>query len=511
MQKQAPTLGRVLTMVGFALSCFGLLLFLWLAFGGPVPLQPKGYRFNTSFAEATQLAKEADVRISGVSVGKVKTIEPDKTNGRARAVIEIEPEYAPIAKDTKAVLRQKTLLGETYVELTPGDGKRAGWVPENGTLPDSRISPTVELDEIFRAFDPPTRAAFQNWMQQLALGTKGRRQDISDALGNLAPFAQDTDTLLQILNSQSGAVQKLVSNTGEVFDALSERQGQLSSLITNANAVFATTARRDKELQDTFVALPTFEKEAKTTVERLTRFAKDTNPLVTQLRPAAREISPTLVSLTALAPDLEALFRDLDPLIRVSRRGLPSTERFLTQLRPVLGELDPALRQLNPILSFLGIYKQEINSFFANTVATTQATAAVGNNSVHYLRTTNPVNLENLAVYGSRLNSNRPNPYAKPGMFRKLKDGLDVYESRQCSRGPIPTLGPVDAISDLLGGANLTAQLKSTLGLVGTGVATPSPPCKQQGPFTVNGKTSQFPQVTASSGAVARSVRTGAK
>ena len=41
-------------MVIFALSCFGLLLFLWLAFGGPIPLKPKGYRFQASFAEATQ-------------------------------------------------------------------------------------------------------------------------------------------------------------------------------------------------------------------------------------------------------------------------------------------------------------------------------------------------------------------------------------------------------------------------------------------------------------------------
>src|SRR5213082_3406522 len=99
MQKQAPTMGRLLIMVGFALSCFGLLLFLWLAFGGPVPLQPRGYRFTASFAEATQLAKEADVRISGVSVGKVKTIqtEPD---GRSLALIQIDDKYAPIPKDT---------------------------------------------------------------------------------------------------------------------------------------------------------------------------------------------------------------------------------------------------------------------------------------------------------------------------------------------------------------------------------------------------------------------------
>src|SRR4028119_372582 len=115
MQKQAPTLGRLLVMVGFALSCFGLLLFLWLAFGGAVPLKPKGYRFEATFGEATQLAVEADVRISGVPVGRVKTIEPNRRTGRSLAVIEIEERFAPIPADSKATLRQKTLLGETYV------------------------------------------------------------------------------------------------------------------------------------------------------------------------------------------------------------------------------------------------------------------------------------------------------------------------------------------------------------------------------------------------------------
>ena len=73
MQKAAPNLPRVLTMVVFALSCFGLLLFLWLSFGGPVPLKPKGYRFQVAFQEAPTLGVEADVRTAGVSVGKVRT------------------------------------------------------------------------------------------------------------------------------------------------------------------------------------------------------------------------------------------------------------------------------------------------------------------------------------------------------------------------------------------------------------------------------------------------------
>src|SRR5688500_7885670 len=120
MNKSTPSLPRILVMVVFALSCFGLLLFLWLAFGGPIPLKPKGYRVNASFNEATTLAIEADVRISGVRVGKVKTIEPNRTTGRSDVVIEIESRYAPVSVDSKATLRQKTLLGETYVELTPG-------------------------------------------------------------------------------------------------------------------------------------------------------------------------------------------------------------------------------------------------------------------------------------------------------------------------------------------------------------------------------------------------------
>jgi len=407
MQKQAPSLGRVLTMVLFALSCFGLLLFLWLAFGGPIPLKPKGYRFHASFGEGTQLAKEADVRISGVSVGKVKDIQTDKQTGRSDATIELESKYAPLPKDARAILRQKTLLGETYVELTPGH-KQLGTVPEDGDLAISQVSPTVELDEIFRAFDPKTRQAFETWMQQQALGIKGRGQDINDALGNLAPFARDTDQLLQILNSQEGAVRRLVSNTGIVFNALSQRHGQLSSLITNSNNVFQATASRNVQLEEAFRALPTFELESTRTVNRLTQFAHATNPLVTQLRPAARQLSPTLIQLNKLAPDLKSLFTNINPLVDASKKGLPATDKFLKELPPLLAAFDPVLRQVNPILDGLGNYKSELTAFFANTAAATGAyTIPKPGVQLHYLRTLQPLNPENFAVYPIRIGTNR--------------------------------------------------------------------------------------------------------
>jgi phospholipid/cholesterol/gamma-HCH transport system substrate-binding protein len=502
MQKQAPTFGRLLVMVSFALSCFALLLFLWLAFGGAIPLKPKGYRFSATFVEGTQLAKEADVRISGVSVGKVKTIDV-QADGRSKVVIELNRRYAPIPRDTRAILRQKTLLGETYVELSPGD-KASGALADGGVLPFSQVSPAVQLDQIFRAFDPQTRAAFETWMVSLAEGVQGRGQDINDALGNLGPFARDTNTLVQILNAQAPEVQRLVANTGDVFNALSERDHQLSSLITNSNTVFATTAQRGSDLAQFFQALPTFESESQKTVVRLTAYALNTNPLITQLRPAARQLSPTLQSLSILAPDLKGLFRDLNPLIDASRTGLPAVKQFLDELHPFLGALDSPLRELNPILSFVGQYKQELNAFFSNTVAATEATDNPPNSTtpVHYLRTTNPFNPESLAVYPTRIGTNRPNPYQFPGAFANLAAGLPAYETRQCANG-VPTLGT--------GLLNLIpTQLRNqiiTFAYAGGG-QLPAPPCKQQGPYHQGGVVTQYPHVVAAAnGNTARSGR----
>ena len=113
-------------------------------------------------------------------------------------------------------------------------------------------------------------------------------------------------------------------DTGEVFEALSEREGQLRGLVENSDRVFAATGRRAQELREAFIALPTFERESRVTVQRLTRFADDTRPLVNQLRPCARELSPTLQELNALAPDLRNLFQDLDPAITASEKGLPA-------------------------------------------------------------------------------------------------------------------------------------------------------------------------------------------
>src|SRR5437588_9399364 len=138
MHTGSPPTSRVITMVLFALSCVGLLLFLWVSFGGTIPLGAQGYRVNVSFSSAQDLATQADVRIAGVSVGKVVSTQLDPKGNRTMATIQLDHKYSPVRRDARAILRTKTILGETYVQLIPGS-PNAPPIADGGPLATSRV------------------------------------------------------------------------------------------------------------------------------------------------------------------------------------------------------------------------------------------------------------------------------------------------------------------------------------------------------------------------------------
>jgi len=420
MGQRAPTAGQIAVAVAFAFSCFGLLLFLWSTFGGPIPFKPEGYRVKVPVSEATQLAVESDVRIANVSVGKVKKIElsdEGETRDLALATIEIDDRYAPIPEDTRAMLRAKTLLGETYVELTQGDGDGPK-VPEGGSLQPAQVAQSVQLDEIFRTFDERTRAAFQTWMQQAALAFKGRGADFSAAIANLEPFAEDANRVLRVLDTQDLALSQAVRNTGEVFTALSERQGQLRGLVANSGAVFRTTAARNQDLRELFRAFPTFLDESRLTLNRLETFSKDTNPLITQLHPSARALSADLKLTAKVAPDFHGFFVGFRKAAKRGPAAFAALRALLNNdLPPLLTQLTPFLRQLTPIVTVALRYKREITGFFGNVTGTFQAlntTGESGGQPIHYLRSSALLSPEAMAFFPNRLTTNRSNPYLSP-------------------------------------------------------------------------------------------------
>jgi len=453
MQKSAPSLGRILIAAGFTLSCFGLLLFLWIAFGGPVPLASKSYRITANFPEATQLAVESDVRIGGVSVGKVKSLElapiSEQVDGLdvTKAELEIDPEFAPISSDATAILRAKTVLGETYVELTsgskPGDagvpvslGAAANntdaetadieAIPEDGSLGVGQVRNQNQIDEVFNSFDKGTRTAFQDWQQNAAIAIRGRSLDLNDAVGNLGPFLGDASDVLSLLRRQREQLKGLVRDTGVVFDALGERESQLAGAITGSNETFEALAAEEAALRDIFQVAPTFEAETTLTLNRLDEFQRDTRPLIQDLLPVANDISPTLRSVRQLSPELEALFLDLDDLTRASKKGFPALADTLEGLRPVLDNLDPFLAQLNPVISWLRYYRTNVTDFLSNPpvgIGGVLEPQPGQPSARHALRQLGYITQETLAIYPNRIPENRGNGYVPP-FNQVVKQGL---------------------------------------------------------------------------------------
>jgi phospholipid/cholesterol/gamma-HCH transport system substrate-binding protein len=443
MSKRAPSTAQLLVIAGFALSCFGILLFLWITFGGPTPFKAKPYEIKVPFQEATQLAQQSDVRISGVSVGKVQKIEVSPDGQQALATIDIEPKYGPIPKGSRAILRTKTLLGETYVELTPGDSD-GPVLPDGATLARGNIAESAQLDEIFRTFDKRTQAAFREWMQEGAVAIAGRGQSLSTALGEFEPFFTEFDRLFRLLDTQRLAVRQLFSNGAVSLRALRGREGQLAELIDNSNAVFSTTAARDRDIEALFRAFPTFEDESRLTLDRLKAFALNADPLFRQLVPAAEQLSPTLIALSRLAPQAKGFFEGLETVIDRAPSGFGSFRKFLRGDFPVLlRALDPFLRNLNPILTGLGLYKREIAATLGNVTAATNAVRlSAEGDQIHYLRALGPFGPESLAFYPNRLTTNRNSAYSQPGASSRLAGGLLNFDTRQCSSGITATLDP---------------------------------------------------------------------
>ena len=362
MSKKAPSTTQLLVIVGFALSCFGILLFLWVTFGGPTPFKAKPYQIKVPFNEATQLAEQSDVRISGVNVGKVQNITLAPNGKQALATVDIEDKYAPLPESTRAILRTKTLLGETYIELTPGnrDGPR---LEDGGSVPEANVAQSVQLDEIFRTFNPKTRKAFQTWMQEGAVAINGQGQALSYAIGEFEPTFTELDKLFRVLDTQRLTVAQLFRNGATTFRALRGRQGELGSLIQNSNAVFQTTARRNRDIEALFLAFPTFLDESKLTLNRLKDFSVKTDPLMKQLVPVAEQLSPTLVAFGNLAPEAKGFFEGLIPVINRSTTGFPALRKlFRDDFPPLLRALDPFIRNLNPLLTGLKLYKNEVTS-----------------------------------------------------------------------------------------------------------------------------------------------------
>ena len=489
MIKTPPRPMLIAALIAFVLSCVLVIAYLWIDFGGTMPLVPQGYRIEAAFQQANELATGADVRIAGVNVGKVVDLQLDRGDNRTLATLQIDHQYAPLPRDTDAMLRIKTLLGETYVQLSY-NGRHGGILEDGARIPDSQVKPEVALDQILATFDPKTRKAFATWVEDQGGAVARRGYDINASFGSLPGFFDSASALLNDLHSQSLKLGQLIANTGGFFQAVSAQRGQLSGFITASDRLFQTTASRNKSLAELFKQLPEFERQSRLLLPVLTEFGNSSDPVIKAMLPLTGELNTTFAQTKRLAPSFNLLFHRLGAVVTASKRGVPALNEVLNEIPSLLNAFIPFLRNANPMVRYISLYKQDVAGFFANLTAASQYSDTVLPNArgeaVHSVRASLTLSPESLAALTRALGSTRDNAYKSPGAYSALASGLSVLDSESCGNGN--PAAPVTSSPSL---TNLIQQYvyRSTSNIVA------APACKQAG--LIPGFSTAFPHLTA--------------
>jgi phospholipid/cholesterol/gamma-HCH transport system substrate-binding protein len=317
----------------------------YLAFTKHIPFTGYGYQLNATFANAANISTNSPVRIAGVDVGKV--IETSSDGETSTVTFTVEDKGRPIHSDAYAQIRPRIFLeGNFYIDLDPGSPS-APEMDSEATIPVSRTSISVQLDEVLTALQSPVRAdlsrlldsfgealtrkpnAAEDATQLPEVQGKSGAEGLNGALLYGGPAgrysAQVTNALL---GTDPGDLSRLVAAAGRTFGALARREQDLQGLIVNFNVFTGALAAQSENLATT-----------------VGRFA-----------PALRTSRKSLVSLNRALPPLRAWAIEIRPAVAELPGWIAAGRPWLQQARPLLsgkelGGTAKLLRQTTPGLA----------------------------------------------------------------------------------------------------------------------------------------------------------------
>jgi virulence factor Mce-like protein len=467
METRTPTFRTVLLPVTFSLLCVVLTLAAYYAFGGHLPLHPKGYQFTVPLPHASNLLRGSDVQTAGVQVGEV--VDVKRVGNTAEVVVAMRSEFAPVRSGARAIARTKTLLGEGYLELAPGP-RDAPLLEEGGRLAVASVRPNVQLDEFLTTFGPDTRRHMSQMLSGLARATGGRATALNNSLGWSAPVAGNLEQLADVLDSQREDLKGLVASSAGVLGAIGERAGVVRAAVRAGDDVLSVMGERRRGLRNTVRALPPFLRALRGTSRTISAASPDLNAATRALEPVAPLALPALRRIDSAAPEFRELFEALPGTVASAKRGLPSLEPMIDATRRGFRDFYPAAREIIPIVQLMAAYPQVPAAPFANVAGVTNGVmVGPGGLLAHYAKGLPTVFNETIGGWAKRLPTNVLNPYVRPE-----------------GQHDIAKLGYVKAFD--CRNVDNRAYLPAT----GTG----SPPCVLQGPWEFNGKSAFYPRLT---------------
>jgi phospholipid/cholesterol/gamma-HCH transport system substrate-binding protein len=304
------------------------------------------YRVRAVFDNASFLIPGEDVKIAGVKVGTIDSLDLTPRN-KAAVVLRIDdPAFRPFHADATCRVGLQSLIGEQFVECVPTQPRGAGVKaspplaqirsgPGRGQhlLPVTQTVTPVNVDLLANVMRVPQRERFRLIINELGAGLAGNGTELRAALRRANPALAQTDRVIAVLARQDNVLARLVDESDRVLAPLAKRRKDLTGFIRSAGQTAAATAARGDALESDLQKLPGF-------LRRLGPAADDFGAL-------ADQITPTLGDLNAKAQSINATVARLGPTAKIATPALVALGKASDRGRRAFTDLEPATHSLD--------------------------------------------------------------------------------------------------------------------------------------------------------------------
>jgi phospholipid/cholesterol/gamma-HCH transport system substrate-binding protein len=356
------------------------------------------YRVRAIFDSASFLVPGEDVKISGVKVGTIESLDVTREN-KAAIVLRIDdPAFRDFKQDAFCTIRLQSLIGEKFVACEPTQPKSPNSEPapslrkiEHGDgegqylLPVSNTSAPVDLDMLNNIMRLPERQRFAIIINELGVGLAGNGRQLNAVIRRADPALYQLDRVLAILASQNRVLADLARDSDAALAPAARESQSISDFIDKAGATAAATAARGDDLERNFEKFPAFLTQLRPTMRRLGEFAQAGTPVMTDLRAAAPSINTLFEQLGPFSTAALPTFRTLGNLADTGREALPAAE-------PIIRDIAGFAREAKPFADVLSrglvdLQRQHGIERLLDVILYTMGTSNGFDSLGHYLRT----------------------------------------------------------------------------------------------------------------------------
>jgi len=172
------------------------------------------------FTTATAIYPGDQVRVSGVKVGTIKTIQPE--GKQAKMTLKVD-HGVPIPADAKAVIVTQNLVAARYVQLTPAYRTSGPVMADGAVIPVERTAVPIEWDEV--------KTQLMRLATDLGPNSKVSTPSIARFVDSAANALQGNgDKLRQTLAQLSGVGRILANGSGNIVDIIKNLQTFVTAL-----------------------------------------------------------------------------------------------------------------------------------------------------------------------------------------------------------------------------------------------------------------------------------------